>query len=828
MKKFIFTITLLLTIIQTLSAQQVPIEFPLDGYWKISTGKQLEFGKYNTIQSNLDNFFNDSIFIPGNWDTKNQYSQYEGEAILYKEFTVPANLKNRYNFIQFDAVYETAKVFINGNYLGTHKGGYTPFEYEISDLISHDSTNYLLVIADNTYKRGAWWNWGGISRPVKIKSFSFTRINHIHITPLINFKDSTVNINIEYKIENLSSQKEKIGIKFDFSTNDIPKQNIEVDILPSSTYQGTIQIKNLKGLKLWNIDSPNIYNAITCIYKGKTIIDSHEDKFGIRNIKIENNRLFINNNPIRGFGMNRVHDHRAYGNTEPIDLIKKDIDDIASTGAIICRMMHAPMSPELLDYCDEKGILIISEIPIWGKFDPNAFANNPTSKQWLKEMIERDYNHPSIIGWSVGNEIGADYHWSKMRMTREQYRYIASMMEYIKKQLDNTRLLTYASFTAFREEANPETDPAGLGDFISINCYGNMLQNCIDVHKKWNNKPIFITEFGKGQIGEDIANSNIHNNVFTYLDKIQALPYVIGASIWTYNDYRSRYDGSPVSGNRSWGIVDVWRNKKDAFYKIKDVFSPIKSINTKIEKDNLYIEIEPRTKESIPSYAINGCNLSVISSNNDTVTKYLNTIKPNGEKIPIKIKLSKKALRGKYISVSLSNQTGTILYSKNIALSSISPSKVISAIKYLDKTHIKISNSPIETNNYIITDNDTIKSKSNFFVIDSEYKYLSYFTSDDNNNMSIPQTIRAKAVDLMSPPIVQKTLKVNNGYYIGYTVDKEDSSFEFEITDKSNKKYEISTEIKGAFNIETDNIKTIKIRRLGTYGTSAWSQEIQL
>ena len=104
----------------------------------------------------------DTIKVPGNWDTRKRYSEYVGKGYYQKEFSIPTSWKNKQIRLQFDAVYETAKVWLNGQLLGKHVGGYTPFEFNITDKINANEPNSVLVMADNTYKRGAWWAWGGI------------------------------------------------------------------------------------------------------------------------------------------------------------------------------------------------------------------------------------------------------------------------------------------------------------------------------------------------------------------------------------------------------------------------------------------------------------------------------------------------------------------------------------------------------------------------------------------------------------------------------------------------------------------------------------------
>ncbi|GAL80618.1 beta-galactosidase [Algibacter lectus] len=128
----------------------------LNGTWQFlaSNDAQIE----DLIEASYSEW--DTLQVPGNWDTRDRYSEYVGKGYYQREFNVPENWDGKQIRIKFDAVYERSKVWLNGTLLGEHVGGYTPFEFNITDLVNLEESNTLLVEADNTYKRGAWWAWG--------------------------------------------------------------------------------------------------------------------------------------------------------------------------------------------------------------------------------------------------------------------------------------------------------------------------------------------------------------------------------------------------------------------------------------------------------------------------------------------------------------------------------------------------------------------------------------------------------------------------------------------------------------------------------------------
>ncbi|MEA4935169.1 MAG: glycoside hydrolase family 2 TIM barrel-domain containing protein [Paludibacter sp.] len=641
----------------------------LNGTWKFKAPVNLDWGTYGTIATVLSELNWDSVQVPGNWDTKKEYANYTGEAAYYRTFEVPETWAGNDLFIHFDAVYYTAKVYVNGNYVGKHEGGYTPFEFCVSDFVRTDTINELIVLVNNEFSRGAWWSWGGISRNVAINSYKQLKTSTFHITAIPDFTTGRTEIALKTSIENLSTTTKELTLKISFDDRVLPTQSTTALLgkYAAKTFNSTFIIKT-DSLRLWHFDDPNLYTATLEVLSNNELVDIRKVRFGVRKVEVKGTQFFLNDEPIRAFGFNRISDHRTYGNTEPIELIKRDIDEMKSLGCVMTRIMHYPQSPDLLDYCDEKGILIIQEIPVWGKFDPNSYHESPVAKHWLNEMIERDYNHPSIIGWSVANEIGIDAGWKDMRMSKEQFRYIQSMIRHVKSELDSTRLITYASFTAFRENATDETEPAGMCDFISFNSYGDMPANCKDIHAKWPDKPIFISEFGRGMIGEDLNTADIDPKVIQLIHQVQELPYVIGASLWSYNDYRSRYRGTPESGNRSWGVVDVWRNRKKAANTIQELFCAVNNFEVRLEDNSLLISITPRTEKEIPSYKLQNYQIRMISSKGKTIDYSLPELPVNSKIYSKRIKLDYRFMSGNNICIQLITPTGITISERKLIL----------------------------------------------------------------------------------------------------------------------------------------------------------------
>lgn len=496
-RSYIWILTL--TVFISCKNKEQPKVIDLNGTWQFSTANTVSEEDLLTKQTAIDW---DTLAVPANWDTRERYSTYRGKAFYKRDLEIPIGLKGKQLLLQFDAVYQTAKVWLNGKLLGEHIGGYTPFEFNISDLVDYGGQNELLVSADNTYHRGAWWPWGGISRDVRISIYDKIRLKHQHITASPNFETSKVYFALTYAMNNYEVTGD---ILLKSSITDAEGEQVwtnEQAIVSTKNSNVEKEItftEELDKYALWHFDSPNLYQLTTKIIKNGKILDSLTDNFGVRKIEAKGEQLYLNNEVVYLDGFNRVHDHPTYGNTEPIDLVRSDMEDIKALGGRFSRLMHAPLAKSVLDYCDKNGYLLIQEIPVWGTDDPQSYPDNPQTKKWLTEMITRDYNHPSVVGWSVGNELRDSVNdWSNITLTKAQFGYINSMLDHV-AQLDSTRLKTYVSLTSYKEKASLENEPFDKMDLLCLNSYGDAVAAVKNTHEKFPGKPFLYRKSVKNK-----------------------------------------------------------------------------------------------------------------------------------------------------------------------------------------------------------------------------------------------------------------------------------------------------------------------------------------
>jgi len=574
----------------------------------------------------LDDSQWDTLTVPGHWGMLNKYSNYTGKGWYRRNVTLPKNWKTNSSEkirLKFGGVYHVARVFFNGKYIGQHRGGFTPFEFDVTELVKFDSPNQVTVEADNNFLVGATWNWGGIIRDVSLVKNQDLRISYqyIHADPDLEKGDAALSLKV--RVENNSATEREIDLIANISRNAPGKSltNTKAPTLTSLSGRITVPANSVNEVKLkgslpkesvhlWHFDSPHLYHLTTSAKTGDKLLHTRKDRFGIRKIRVTDSQFFLNGEPVRLAGFNRVSDHRYWGSSEPQDIINQDVDLMKNAGANMMRIMHGTQNKKLIERCDEKGILLIEEINVRDLTNPEFHdKSNPLQKQWLREMIERDINHPSIIGWSTGNELS------------DHYDYVKDTINYVKTELDPHRLVACVSNTGYRAKDTAENDPLGYGDLILQNCYMQRPDKMIEpIRKRWPDKAIFFSEFGiyrfvSPSLDQEITGlENWHESLKGQNE------FVIGASLWTYNDYRSAYLATLPSENRAWGLVNVWRQKRRLYNQVQRLHSAVKhseilqSSLKKNQRRSPSTYVDQRTTQVLPSRTTSLSGRSVIKT----------------------------------------------------------------------------------------------------------------------------------------------------------------------------------------------------------------------
>jgi beta-galactosidase len=340
-----------------------------------------------------------------------------------KHFDVPASDQGSQLYLDLDGAMAYANVWLNGQYVGGWPYGYTSWRVDLTPYLKFDSENILAIRLDNPPASSRWYPGGGIYRNVWLVKTDPVHIDHwgtYITTPKVSAAAATVNLKVV--VANNSKQIAEVSVAteiFSLDANGDKKGAAVAGIAPVSLQigpgargvaEGTGTIANPK---LWGLppqQKPNRYVAVTTVRQGDNLVDSYETPFGIRTLKFDpNDGFFINGEHIKLNGVCDHHDLGALGSAVNDRALQRQLEMLVEMGCNAIRTSHNPPPPELLELADKMGLLVMDEA-----FDCWAIQKTPFDyhllfadwhEQDLRAMVRRDRNHPSVIMWSIGNEI---------------------------------------------------------------------------------------------------------------------------------------------------------------------------------------------------------------------------------------------------------------------------------------------------------------------------------------------------------------------------------------------------------------------------------------
>jgi beta-glucuronidase len=598
----------------------------------------------------------DKVDVPHCWPLDPRFA-YTGAAWYRRTFDVPpavtgagagaagVGAAGQHARIEFDAVFARARVWLNGQLLGSHEGGYTPFGFDVTPHLISGKPNLLVVEADNSWSTktlpgartgGAagqrlypWWDYGGIVRPVSLVLSAPVYVANQRIIATPDLASGSAAIDATVWIRNSGADPATMTVSLALARLDGDReQSVSATVSGASAAAGagalqatasvppgettSVSIKATlprEAVQLWNLDRPVLYTARTSL-AGGAAPDALASTFGIRRFEVRGTQLLLNGRAIRLGGANRPNDHPRFGLIEPREVVEQDLRLMKAGGMELQRMIHYALPTTLLDAADRLGVLLITEAGNW-QLQPTQMDDDEIRanyKNQMREMVERDWNHPSVVAYSVGNEYPSD--------TPAGVRWTRDMAEYV-KTLDASRPVTFASYRADRPEvARPEDEGSHYVDFICINMYGppQQLGARLDrLHARWPDKPVFITEFGLR--ADKVADERERVDYFRgAIEVFRSRPFVVGASVWTFNDYRSRYPDTASNGYRPWGLVDPDRKPRQAYDTVKHEFAAARIVAAPLARasdGSIAARVTIEARADFPSRQIIGLNARV-------------------------------------------------------------------------------------------------------------------------------------------------------------------------------------------------------------------------
>ena len=576
----------------------------LDGIWDFKVDFKDEGFQQNWAASKLDTALD--VAVPASYNdlfTDIAIREHVGWVWYQRKVRVPRGFAGQQVFVRADSATHTGVIFVNGNKVAEHTGGYMPFEADITDLVSAGQ-EVLLTIAvsniltnetippgrvvtrDNGVKQQTYlhdfYNYAGLARSVWLYSAPQTRV--VDVTVITDFEGSTGTVSYTTELTGAADVTAKL---FDEAGQLVATE---------TGASGSIKVPNVK---LWQPGNAYLYDLVLESSVGGAVVDEYSLKVGVRTVKVTGNKFLINNEPFyfTGFGMHE--DHVVKGKGHDNAFLVNDFELLKWVGANSFRTSHYPYAEEVMDYADRHGYVVIDETAAVGlnqsfagmfggpklpTFGPET-GNDKTQAallQAIRELIARDKNHPSVVLWSITNEAetgipeAVDFFKPAFDLVRE---------------LDPTRPHTYINVMY---EPFGKCLIAPLADVICLNRYWGWYEDHFDLPnarlhlekelKGWTDKynvPIIITEYGADTLA---GGHSIHNLPWSEEYQIEYLranheifdkfPGVVGEHVWNFADFQTKPGIFRVLGNKK-GAFTRDRQPKSAAHELRSRWSKL-------------------------------------------------------------------------------------------------------------------------------------------------------------------------------------------------------------------------------------------------------------
>ena len=504
--------------------------------------------------------------VPGDWNTQRESLLFYEGVIWYQRYFSYQKRPHTRAFLYFGAANYQARVWLNRNKLGEHEGGFTPFDFEVTDKIA-DGENSVVVEVDNTRRADGvpglhtdWWNYGGLTRGVQLIEVPETFIEDyaVHLAKNSGQIEGWVQFNGP-------RQKNEVTVE-------IPEIHLKQTTLLDPAGRAVFGFP--AKLELWSPENPKLYR-VTISGEGDTVSDA----IGFRTIQVRGTQILLNGKPLflRGICLHEeapFRSGRAFSAEDGGTLLNwaKEL------GANFVRLAHYPHNEEMIRLADRMGLLVWEEVPVYWDIEWQSPATLDNAKAQLRDVIARDQNRAAVALWSMSNETPISPERSAFLKTLAQYA----------RQLDSTRLITSAmnrvehagDTRIFNDPLGESMDVLGLNEYIGW--YEGRPGDADRAQWKFAyGKPVIMSEFGgSAQYGlhGDAATrftEEYQANLFQHqLAMVQRIPELAGISPWVLMDFRSprRFlPGIQDYYNRK-GLVSDRGQKKQAFYVLQKFY----------------------------------------------------------------------------------------------------------------------------------------------------------------------------------------------------------------------------------------------------------------
>ena len=559
-----------------------------------------------------------ALNVPHDWSIEGEYAENHpaGRAGAYlptgigwyrKSLDIKNLSKENRYFIEFDGVYMNSDVWINGHHLGNRPYGYIGFAYDLTPFLKEGENTIAVKVDHSLAPSGRWYTGSGIYRHVWL-----TKTSNIYIpqwgtfvtTPEVSKEEAKVSLQID--ILNKTHNATQLSVKSSIINNTnttVATSNSDIEIKDSVR---VVQNFTITKPKLWSPASPNMYTVKTDVYNGGVLVDTYTTPLGVRKVEVRGSKgFFLNGEPLKLKGLSNHHDAGPVGAAVPNDVLYKRLKSLKEMGCNALRTTHNPFAPEFYVMCDTMGFMVMDEA-FDGWFDAKAKHDygNYFEKWWRKDLsdfMRRDRNHPSVIMWSIGNEIPrftadqqkliVDY-----TLTIDSTRPISQGRGYSAPHIDISGFNGHGEFRGVLEKHHAENpDRAIIGTEITHTLQTRGIYRTRTWYrtkdnpapwekphqfKKMENKVYKIPHLAKEEVFTDISpryqssydNSIVRIGVRDDWNRVEDYDYYIGNFRWTGFDYLGESFNWPAR-TANFGIIDLAGFPKDHYYLYQSLWS---------------------------------------------------------------------------------------------------------------------------------------------------------------------------------------------------------------------------------------------------------------
>ena len=463
--------------------------------------------------------------------------------------------------IEFDGSYRETMVVFNGFYIGQHSGGYDPFSFDVTDFANPGGSNVLLVRVDATLSDGWFYEGAGIYRHVWLVKTHPVHVAKWGTLVKADVRGAQATLSIRTDIGNQGKNAENARVAssiIDASGKTVGKtvsNSISIAERGEHTFEQNVSVIRPQ---LWSLEERNLYKLVTEVQVGGGVVDRYETPFGIRSIRFDAEKgFFLNGKPVKVKGTCNHQDHAGLGAALPDAVQYYRVRKLQEMGCNAIRTSHNPPTPELLDACDELGMLVFDET--------RMMSSNPEGLSQFADLVRRDRNHPSVFMWSMGNE--------EAQANTEKGLHILTAMKAVAEEQDGSRPVSIAPIRAIGVGGLVECDVMG---------YNYMDPGAEAYHKEHPDKPvigtetvsavctrgIYITDQHKGYVGSyDPYTTTGRASAEGWWSFCNSRPWLAGGFVWTGFDYRGEPSPNEWPNISSqYGIIDTCGFPKDSFF----------------------------------------------------------------------------------------------------------------------------------------------------------------------------------------------------------------------------------------------------------------------